>query len=278
LRGSDRGMVYRKKAAYTGRFRNIIAWLTDTTFRQVTILFWLVFICLLSTKKVKAQCPSITNTTQTSVTVCSGSLVDSLQVRTTAFWPDKIELVRFDTPQVNPYKGGVSLGELISSNGIATMRTVAFPPNTDVSDKTYYVYGRLIPLASDTTCRPFALVTVIVKPAPIATLLAREATCQDSVSLADGWVRINNVAPTDTYEVANKGIFSGNSQPIPTDGVVIQHLKRTGKPETYAVRLYSAFGCFVERSITLLNTSCACLPAKCVPIFVRKIRSGRAGK
>ncbi|GAB4039644.1 hypothetical protein [Spirosoma gilvum] len=201
-----------------------------------------------------------------------------MQVRTTAFWPDKIELVRFDSPQTNPYNGGVSLGELIASNGIATMRTISLPPNTDVVDKTYYVYGRLSPFPTDTTCRPFALLTVIVKPAPQATVSAQEATCQDSVSLANGWVRINDVTQIDTYEVANNGVFSGASHPIPADGMVIQHLKRTGKPQTYKVRIYSAFGCYVERSITLANTSCACPPAKCVPIVIRKIRSGRTGQ
>lgn len=271
-------MAYRKKSTDAGNVRNVFVGLTEVTFRQVAPCFCLIFFCLWSIQKVKAQCPSITNTTQTSVTVCSGSLVDSLQVRTTAFWPDKIELVRFDAPQLNPYQGGVSLGELISSNGIATMRTVAFPPNTDVSDKTYYVYGRLNPLSADGSCRPFALLTVIVKPLPQSTVLAQEATCQNLVSLADGWVRINGFSATDTYEMANNGVFSGSSHPVPTDGVVVQNLKRTGKPESYMVRIYNAFGCFVERSVLLANTPCTCPPTRCIPIVIRKIKGGRSGQ
>ncbi|MVM41185.1 hypothetical protein GO730_31640 [Spirosoma sp. HMF3257] len=188
-----------------------------------------------------------------------------------------MELVRFDSPQTNPYDriNGVSLGELISSNGIATMRTIPFPLNTEASDKTYYVYGIVKPIPTDANCRPFALLTVTIKANATATLKAQEASCTGSVSEADGWVSVLGYQPTDRYEVSTNGIFSGQSYPIPNDGIVVRNLSRTGKSQTYNVRIYSEFGCYVERSVKLENISCSCPPVRCVPIVIQKVRRGR---
>ncbi|GAB4009543.1 hypothetical protein GCM10028808_18540 [Spirosoma migulaei] len=249
---------------------------TKSLISTIGIGIWLVlfsFLTPLTTLAQAADCPTIANTDQTSVTACTGYIIDSLQVKTSVFWPDKIELVRFDSPQTNPYDrtDGTSLGELISSNGIATMRTIAFPPTTLTTDRVYYVYGLVKPLPTDANCRPFALVTVTIKANATATIKAQEATCTGSESAADGWVGIVGFEPTDRYEVANNGLFSGESHPIPSDGIIVRNLTRTGKPETYGVRIYSAFGCFVERSVTLANISCACPPVRCVPIVIQKL-------
>jgi hypothetical protein len=162
---------------------------------------------LLTSLYAQTGCPTITNTSQTSVAVCTGYIVDSLQVRTTALYPTKIGMVRFDTPQSNPYEGdnGVYLGELISSNGIATMRTISFPPNPETTSKTYYVYGYLKPTPADASCRPFALLTVTIKPNPVATVKTMEATCTGTVSAADGSVAVIGFRPKDRYELANNG-------------------------------------------------------------------------
>lgn len=238
--------------------------------------------CLLNSYALYAQsgCPAITNTNQTTVTACTGYVVDSLQVRTTANWPDKIELVRFDAPQTNPYNrgGGISLGELISSHGIATMRTIPFPLNTGKTSKTYYIYGLLKPEAADTSCRPFALVTVTIHPNPTATVIAREATCTGTVSLTDGEVHISGFAPTDMYEVANKGIFSGTRYAIPKDGVLVKDISRSGTPENYAVRVYTTNGCFIEKSVMLANIPCSCPPGQCIPVVIRKTKSHRPSR
>jgi hypothetical protein len=240
----------------------------------------LVLFSFLTPQTAPAQtvdCPALTNTAQTSVTACTGYIVDSLQVKTSVFWPNKVELVRFDSPQTNPYDrtDGTTLGDLISSNGIATMRTIAFPPNTSTTDKTYYVYGLVKPIPTDATCRPFALVTVTIKTNATATVNAQEATCTGSESAADGWVGIVGFDPTDRYEVSNNGLFSGESRPIPADGIIVRNLTRTGNPKTYGVRIYNAFGCFVERSVTLANRACSCPPVRCVPIVIQKLKRVR---
>ena len=226
------------------------------------------------------SCPTIMNTSQTSVSVCSGYLVDSLQVQTTASWPNKIELVGFESPQTNPYTGsaGVSLGELISSNGIATMRTIPFPPNTNPDDKVYYVYGLLQPRPADTTCRPFALITVNVKPGPTGTIQAYEASCKGSVSAMDGRISVLDFTTDSRFEVSTNGIFSGFSLPIPADGILVKNISRTGQRQSYGIRLYSSFGCFTQHTVTLNNGLCNCPPVVCVPIVIRKIKIGKTGQ
>ncbi len=227
---------------------------------------------LLTSLYAQTNCPTITNTNQTSVTVCTGYRVDSLQVRTTALYPTKIGMVRFDTPQSNPYNGGgVYLGELISSNDIATMRTVSFPPNTGTTSKTYYVYGYLKPTPAETACRPFALLTVTVNPNPTATINATEATCTGSVSAADGSVAVVGFKPKDTYELANNGIFSGRSSPVPNDGLLVRGQSRTGTVTNYGVRVYNSFGCYVEKAVMLLNAPCSCVPGLCIPFVVQRM-------
>ena len=227
-----------------------------------------------------AGCPTLTNTSQTTVTACSGYVIDSLQVQTTAVWPDKIELVRFEAPQLNPYTGpfGVRLGELISSNGIATMRTISFPPNTGPLNKVYYVYGLLKPSSTDAACQPFALITVTIKPGPTGSVQAYEATCAGAVSANDGRVTAMDFDPASRFEVSGNGIFSGFSQPIPADGALVKNISRTGQRQSYGVRLYSAFGCFTEHAVTLTNALCNCPPTACVPLIITKTRSGRVGR
>ena len=111
-------------------------------------------------------CPTITNTTLTAVTVCSGTPVDLLEVNTTALPPDGIAFVWYDAVQENPYKNmaGIHLGEVPPENGKGTLRNVGLPPNMGTTDKIYYVYMCLKPMPIDPTCMPFALITVTVKP------------------------------------------------------------------------------------------------------------------
>ncbi|GAB3712542.1 hypothetical protein GCM10027592_51050 [Spirosoma flavus] len=226
---------------------------------------------LTSLRAQTANCPTITNTSMISLTICTGNLVDSLQVNTTAVLPNQIEFVRFDTLYANPYKGrnGVHLGEINTVNGKATQYAISFPPHTGTTDRVYYVYACLKP-EPDSTCAPFALITVFVKPNPTANVVVKEATCFGSVSQADGQVSISGYAPTDTYEVSNNGTFTGTGQPIPNDGVIVSGISRTGTPTIYSVRIYNSQGCYVDKYATVLNRQCDCPPSKCLPITVLK--------
>lgn len=137
-------------------------------FRSIFVL-WLMLAGLFYAHGLQAQvvdCPTITSSRITAVTICSGKLVDSLQAKTTALSPYTIEFVRFDTLYANPYKGqnGVHLGEITPVDGVVTQKNVDFPANTNVADKTYYVYACLKPAPTDPDCFPFALITVTVAP------------------------------------------------------------------------------------------------------------------
>lgn len=114
-------------------------------------------------------CPSITNTDLTAVAICSGQLVSSLEVNTTATTPaNLIEYVRFDSIQANPYlgKNGVHMVEAYPYFGKAVSVNVAFPTNTTSANKVYYVYACLKPEPDISVCSPFALITVTIKPQP----------------------------------------------------------------------------------------------------------------
>jgi hypothetical protein len=112
------------------------------------------------------DCPVLTNNGVMSITACSGDLVTGLQVKTTAENPPYyIELVRFDSPQENPYLGttGIHFGELVPGDSVLTQAPVSFPANTSSADKKYYVYACLKPLPDDADCRPFSLTTVVIR-------------------------------------------------------------------------------------------------------------------
>ncbi|AQG80733.1 hypothetical protein [Spirosoma montaniterrae] len=155
-----------------------------------------------------ADCPTITNTETTTVAVCTGQPVTALRVNTTAT-TYKIEFVRFDAPQTNPYlsKEGIHLGEIIPDNGVAVQQFVDFPANTGQTDKIYYVYACLKPMPDDPACQPFALITVTVRPEPTATTSALGLAC-----LNNGRAQLTGGSTIDnsTYAWSGPGIDATN--------------------------------------------------------------------
>ena len=240
--------------------------------------FSLIGLCVSPVLRAQvADCFSLSTTLITSVTVCTERTVDQLQVLTTAGTPDEIEFVRFDSLQTNPYKGkgGVSVGHVVPVDGKATLRNVNFPPHWGITDRLYYVYACLKSKPADPTCTPFALIRVFIRANPTASLVVKEATCYNAESQHDGQVSITGFDPTDRYEMAINGLFVGQSNPMPTDGVLVGTGSRTGRPTVYTVRITSSLGCTTDRSITMTNARCDCLPMRCVPIVISKTRRGR---
>ncbi|WP_148562371.1 hypothetical protein [Spirosoma radiotolerans] len=232
---------------------------------------------------LKAQgsfCPSITNASPTSLTVCTESAIDKLEVSTTVLPSDTIQFVRFDTYQANPYaeRGGVPVGEVMPGQGKATLRNVIFPAHFDLPDRIYYVYARLKTASADPNCTPFALITVFIRANPMASVVIKEATCYATETQRDGQVSITGYQPTETYEMAVNGTFSGRGSAIPADGVIVGGISRTGIPKTYTVRIYNSLGCYADRSTTMTNALCTCANTHCVPIVIVKVKSGRVSK
>ncbi|GAB3799805.1 hypothetical protein GCM10028819_23870 [Spirosoma humi] len=249
---------------------------------------WLRIGCLglpalLMASGIKAQgsyCPTITNASPASLTVCTGATIEKLEVSTTVLPSDTIEFVRFDTYQTNPYaeRGGVPIGEVRPSQGKATLSNVIFPAHFDLPDRIYYVYARLKTASKDLNCIPFAPITVFIRANPMASVVVREATCYNTETQRDGQVSITGYQPTDTYEMAVDGRFSGRGSAIPADGVIVGGISRTGIPKTYSVRIYNSLGCFSDRSITMTNAVCTCDTTHCVPLVIVKVKTGRTSK
>ncbi|GAB3993521.1 hypothetical protein GCM10028807_28940 [Spirosoma daeguense] len=246
-------------------------------FSRLKPIYFAVFLticCLADLSPLRAQtiCPTITNTAMTSLTICTGQVVDSLEVNTSIVLPDRVEFVRFDTMYTNPYKGhgGVHLGEFVPINGKATQYNISFPAQSGTTDRVYYVYACVKPMPSDTNCAPWALITVTVRPNSVANVVVKEATCFGTVSQADGELSLSGYAPTDTYEVSSNGTFTGLGQAIPANGIIVSGLSRTGTAVVYSVRIYNAQGCYVDRYATVLNRNCDCPPAKCIPIAIQR--------
>ncbi|GAB3773417.1 hypothetical protein GCM10028818_14930 [Spirosoma horti] len=238
---------------------------------------------LLITPVLKAQptsCPRITNPALTSLTVCTESIINQLEVNTTVLPSDTIEFVRFDTHQANPYveQGGVPLGEVMPGQGKATLRNVIFPAHFDLPDRVYYVYARLKTAPADPNCSPFALITVFIRANPMAALVVKEATCYATETQRDGQVSLTGYQPTDTYEMAVNGHFSGRGRTIPADGVLVSGISRTGIPKAYGVRIYNSLGCYVDRSMIMTNAMCTCPTTHCIPIVIVKVKTGRGSK
>lgn len=242
-----------------------------------------VFPALMVSFVAKAQvgaCPSITNASPTSLTVCTEAVIERLEVNTTVQPSDTIEFVRFDTYQTNPYtdKGGVPLGNAMPIAGKATLQNVVFPAHFDLPDRVYYVYVRLKTASADPNCVPFAPITVFIRANPMASVVVKEATCYNTESQSDGQVYITGFQPNDTYEMAVNGRFSGQRTAIPADGVIAGGISRTGVPKTYSVRIYNSLGCYADRTITMTNAVCTCAYIHCTPVVIAKTRSGRTTK
>lgn len=257
---------------------------------QKSWLVWLQIGCLsllasLITPGLKAQsnsCFTITNASPTPLTVCTEATIEKLEVNTTVLPSDTIVFMRFDTYQTNPYaeRGGVPIGEVRPRQGKATLRNVIFPAHFDLPDRVYYVYARLKTAPADVNCTPFALVTVFIRANPTASVVVKEATCYNTETQRDGQVSITGYQPTDTYEMAVDGRFSGRGSaiPIPADGVIVGGISRSGVPKTYNVRIYNSLGCFSDRSITMTNAVCTCATTHCVPFVIAKVKTGRVSK
>ena len=104
-------------------------------------------------------------------TICSGELLDTLGVSTTAANPDSIAFVYFTSQQTDSsliYTNGTGLDTVQIAIGTDTvfMTNVAFPANSGSTPITYYVYAIGQPAPADNTCRPYEEIVVIINPLP----------------------------------------------------------------------------------------------------------------
>ncbi|MFK7983555.1 MAG: hypothetical protein AB8G86_26490, partial [Saprospiraceae bacterium] len=137
-------------------------------------------------------CPSITNPIAAQ-NICSGSMVDSLGVETTYSEASGISFVYFMSAQTgtNMYDNGMAttIGTVTATDGVASVKNIAFPANMTGSSVTYYVYAIISPTPDMGGCRPFQEIQVTVDDQPEAGNQASALTiCESSttsITLAD---------------------------------------------------------------------------------------------
>ncbi|AUD02649.1 SdrD B-like domain-containing protein [Spirosoma pollinicola] len=116
---------------------------------------------------------------------------------------------------------------------------------------------------------------------------AQATTCNSSTANADGRILVINwkLSANDTttyhYQVSLGSSFNAAqliagsiSTLVPASGVLVANLANptSVSGQTYTVRITSGLGCYRDVVVTLLQTSCACPPAKCVPFTILRIR------
>ena len=118
---------------------------------------------------------------------------------------------------------------------------------------------------------------------------AQTPGCSSAMSVnADGRIVVTNwkLSAGDTtpyvYQVSLGSSFNAAqvvagspASPVPGSGVLVGNLPNpaTGSGQSYTVRISNDLGCYRDVVVTLGQTTCACPPAQCVPVVIRKIRS-----
>ena len=98
----------------------------------------------------------------------------------------------------------------------------------------------------------------------MATATATPATCITGTSTAnnDGKITIANFAASDKYQYSTGSTFDANNAipttatTIPTNGIIVNDLANAN--QNYTVRITNVDGCFVDRLVSLTETSCIC--------------------
>lgn len=118
-------------------------------------------------------CPEISTPQDPNMTICEGEEI-TFEVHSNAPNPPYalIEFYRFDSPQTNPYTSTDAktwLGVFSNNNNGTGFFTSSDFPNSNTSDRTYYMYGCLKPEPQDPeTCFPFVEYVITVKSSPTA--------------------------------------------------------------------------------------------------------------
>jgi hypothetical protein len=121
----------------------------------------------------KPVCDTI-GTMHDTLKICANDANGNLTFKTS--YLGDIRFVRFDTPQTgnNMYTGGTNLETVTTSgtapyNAVYTFDTADFPNTSNTQPDTFYLYAVIDPALPDPTCRPFAVIPVIVWPEPTAS-------------------------------------------------------------------------------------------------------------
>ncbi len=130
-------------------------------------------------------------------------------------------------------------------------------------------------LCPNFSCCPFI---VEEDTLPAYQVAAIGATCSGSSAQNDGQLVLSSFAPGYTYQYSlgvsfdTTASLSGSPQTIPINGVISTILPNSVASQSYTVRVYNLAGCFVDQTVTIAPTVCACPADICVPFTLSKTR------
>lgn len=130
-------------------------------------------------------------------------------------------------------------------------------------------------LCPNFSCCPFI---VEEDTLPAYQAVAIGATCLGSNAQNNGQLVLNSFGPDHTYQYSLGVAFdtaaslSGPPQAIPVNGVISTTLPNSVASQSYTVRVYNSAGCYVDQTVTVPPTVCACPADICVPFMLTKTK------
>jgi hypothetical protein len=117
--------------------------------------------------------------------------------------------------------------------------------------------------------------TLTIANSPTATVAASNVTCSGPTANSNGSITISGFT-TEKYDYSVGGTYTGSANygsatAIPSGGVIVANLPNPASSQAYTVRIFNSFGCYVDRTVTITNTSCAC-PSVAAPAVANGIR------
>ncbi len=178
-------------------------------------------------------CPTITNPTA-DFAICAGSSLSDLTVNTNT--TDDIDFVYFSSAQSgnNMYSGGMSLGSVSPSGGMATITPVGGP----ITAGTYYIYAIIDTDIDNGNCQPFEEIVLTVNPDPTLVVTDPAAVCAGTVDVTSASVGSPSGGTLSYYASA----ADASSETSPLTGAAITAVSSTS---TIHVRYELSTGCFV---------------------------------
>lgn len=130
-------------------------------------------------------------------------------------------------------------------------------------------------LCPDFSCCPFI---VEEDTLPAYQVAAIGATCLGSSAQNNGQLVLSSFGPDHTYQYSlgvafdTTALLSGSPQAIPVNGVIATTLPNSVESQSYTVRVYNSAGCYVDQTVTIPPTVCACPADICVPFTLTRAK------
>ena len=133
-----------------------------------------------------------------------------------------------------------------------------------VSQTTYFrVLSSVFGGCNTSTCQDTSnCVTITYGDNPTATAATTSPTCTGATVNSNGTITLSGFNAGERYDFSTGSSYGGSatfasgSTEIPVDGEIANNLTNPTGSQDYTVRIFNSSGCFVDRAVTLSDTSC----------------------